>query len=196
MATKQQEPIVREAIGVFAEVEHLKDAIDALIAAGFDREKLGLLASEQVVKQSLGEFYMEANESHDSHRAPAIAFVGKESLGEAGQSLGGGMFFVGTAGVTGALVTSAAVLGGALLTAVGGVIGVGLVGLAVSSIIHQSDAEFLQHQIDEGRMLLFVRVDAGNEERARAILEQHKASAVKVHDVAVKKGERSKPEPV
>jgi hypothetical protein len=79
---------------------------------------------------------------------------------------------------------------------VGGIVGVGLVGLAVSSIIHQSDAEFLQHQIDEGRMLLFVRVDAGSEQRAKSILEQHNATAVKVHDVAVKAGERNKSEPV
>ncbi|MES2627199.1 MAG: hypothetical protein V4628_18075 [Pseudomonadota bacterium] len=196
MTTQSKEPTVREAIGVFSEVELLREAIDTLIANGFEREKLGLLASEQVVKRSLGDFYADTNESHDSNRAPAIAFVGKDALGEAGQSLGGGLFFIGTAGVTGALVTSAAVLGGALLTAVGGVVGVGLVGLAVSSIIHQSDAAFLQHQIDEGRMLLFVRVNTGNEQQAVHILEQHKATAVKVHEVAVKAGERSKAEPV
>jgi hypothetical protein len=196
MTTKSKEPTVREAIGVFSEVELLKDAIDTLIADGFDREKLGLLASEQAVKQSLGDFYTETNESHDSNRAPAIAFVGIDALGEAGQSLGGGLFFIGTAGVAGALVASAAVLGGALLTAVGGVIGVGLVGLAVSSVIHQSDADFLQQQIDEGRLLLFVRVDPGNEQQAIRILEQHNATAVKVHDVTVKAGERSRAEPV
>ena len=196
MTKKIKEPTVREAIGVFTEVQPLKEAIDALIAVGFDREKLGLLASEQAVKQSLGDFYAATNESHDSQRAPAIAFVGKDALAEAGQSLGGGLFFVGTAGVTGAIVTSAAVLGGALLTAVGGVIGVGLIGLAVSSVIHQSDADFLQQQVDEGRLLLFVRVDSGNEQQAVNILEQHKATAVKVHDVNVKTGERSKAEPV
>ena len=196
MTTKIKEPTVREAIGVFAEVAPLKEAIDALVAGGFDRDKLGLLASEKVVKQSLGEFYTDTNVSHDSQRAPAIAFVGKDALAEAGQSLGGGLFFIGTAGVTGALVTSAAVLGGALLTAVGGVVGVGLVGLAVSSIIHQSDADFLQHQVDEGRMLLFVRVDPGNEQQAVRILEQHKATAVKVHEVKVKTGERSKTAPI
>ncbi len=196
MTTKSTEPTVREAIGVFAEVEPLREAIDRLIAAGFGRDRLGLLASEQAVKQSLGEFYTDTNESHDSQRAPAIAFVGKDALAEAGQSLGGGLFFVGTAGVTGALVTSAAVLGGALLTAIGGVIGVGLVGLAVGSVIHQSDADFLQHQVDEGKLLLFVRVDAQNEQQAKNILEQNRATAVKVHDVAVKTGERSKAEPV
>src|SRR5688500_6782719 len=196
MTTKNKESIVREAIGVFAEVKPLKEAIDTLIASGFDREKLGLLASETVVKQSLGEFYAQTNESHDSQRAPAIAFVGKDAVAEAGQSLGGGLFFIGTAGVTGALVTSAAVLGGALLTAMGAVVGVGLVGLAVSSVIHQSDADFLQQQVDEGRLLLFVRVDQGNEQKAVRILEQHNATAVKVHNVAVKAGERSKAQPV
>lgn len=196
MTTKTKEPTVREAIGVFAEVEPLREAIDSLLADGFQRESLGLLASEKAVKQSLGEFYTRTNESHDSQGAPAIAFVGKDALAEAGQSLGGGLFFIGTAGVTGALVTSAAVLGGALLTAIGGVIGVGLVGLAVGSVIHQRDADFLQHQIDEGRLLLFVRVDPGNEKRAVSILEQNHATAVKVHEVAVKQGERSKTEPV
>lgn len=194
--TKKHEQTVREAIGVFAEVEHLREAIDALIASGFDREKLGLLASEKVVKESLGEFYTKTNEAHGSSRAPAIAFVGNDALAEAGQSLGGGLFFVGTAGVAGAIVTSAAVLGGTLLTAVGGALGVGLVGLAVSAVIHQSDADYLQQMIDEGRLLLFVRVDSSNEPQAKAILEQHQAIAVKVHDVPVKTGERSKPEAV
>ena len=104
------------------------------------------------------DLYARTNESADLPQAPAIAFIGRESIGETGHTLGGSLFFVGTTGVMGAVVASAAVFGGALLAAVGGIVGVGVVGALVATVIHQSDAEYLQQQVDEGHILLFVRI--------------------------------------
>jgi len=191
MTTKENETPIREAVGIFFDGQHLKDALKDLLASGFEPEELGLLASEQVVARSLGDLYTRTNESADSPQAPAIAFIGKESIRETARTLGGSLFFVGTSGVMGAVVASAAVFGGALLAAVGGIVGVGVVGALVATIIHQSDAEYLQHQVDEGHMLLFVRMaDSDREQQAMNILIRHSAVDVKMYEVPV---ERSVP---
>ena len=184
VATSKNEPSIREAVGIFFNAEHLKDAIKNLLASGFEPEELGLLASQQVVERSLGDLYARTNEGADLPQAPAIAFIGRESIGETANTLGGSLFFVGTSGVMGAVVASAAVFGGALLAAVGGIVGVGVVGALVATIIHQSDAEYLQQQVDEGRILLFVRmIDTRREQQAMDVLIRHSGVDVKMYDV-------------
>lgn len=184
MATTENEPAIREAVGVFFNPDHLRDALTDLLAQGFGSDELGLLASEQVVARSLGELYARTNENPHSPRAPAIAFVGRESTGNATNTLGGSLFFVGTSGVAGAVVASSAVLGGALLAAIGGVVGVGIVGALATMMIHQSDAEYLQQQVDEGHMLLFVRMaDSSREQQAMNILTRHSGVDVKMYVV-------------
>jgi outer membrane lipoprotein SlyB len=94
------------------------------------------------------------------------------------------LFFVGTSGAMGAVVASSAVLGGALLAAIGGVLAVGLVGALVARVIHQSDAEFLQEHVDEGHILLFVRLaDAAREQQVLDILTRQNGIEVKMYEV-------------
>ena len=189
MAKIDNEPSVREAVGIFFNADHLKGAIKDLLASGFAPEELGLLASEQVVARSLGDLYTRTNENPDSPRAPAIAFIGRESTAEAASALGGGLFFVGTSGVMGAVVASSAVLGGALIAAIGGIVGVGIVGALVAKIIHQSDATYLQQQVDEGHILLFVRIaDSAREQQAIDILTRHSGVDVKMYEVPAEHG--------
>lgn len=181
---------IREAVGIFNDPERLREAIAALLGAGIKREELGLLASEKVVEESLSDFYIRTNPAADSAQSPAIAFVERDSVGVAGNSLGGGLFFIGTSGVMGGAVASAAVLGGALLAAVGGVVAVGVVGALVAKVIHQSDADYLQQQVDEGRLLLFVRIAAaGREAEVLHILEQHTGTAAKLYDIPIERAE-------
>ncbi len=184
--TTNNKATVREAIGIFHNADSLHEAITDLLASGFETEELGLLASEQVVERSLGNLYARTNENPASPQAPAIAFVGRESIGDAPRTVGGSLFFVGTSGVMGAVVASSAVFGGAVLAAVGGIVGVGLIGALVATVIHQSDAEYLQQQVDEGHILLFVRIDSAREQQAMNILKQHSGLDVKMYDVPVK----------
>jgi outer membrane lipoprotein SlyB len=75
-------------------------------------------------------------------------------------------------------------LGGALLAAIGGIVGVGVVGALAAMMIHQSDAEYLQQQVDEGHILLFVRMaDSSREQQAMNILTRNSAVDVKMYEV-------------
>lgn len=188
--TNSKEASVNEAIGVFSDAKQLASAIKELLQAGFSHSQLGILATEAVVKEHLSDIYERIPENPDPDDAPAIAFVSRDSIGETAQVMNGSLYFIGSSGLAGAVVTSAAVLGGALTAAVGGVLGVGLVGLAVGAMIKQDDAELLQQRVDEGHILLFVRLPRGmREQQARRILARHNATEVKVHTVPIKAGE-------
>lgn len=177
------EPI-REAIGVFFDADKLHDAVDELLASGFDHHSLGLLAGEHTVRQSLGDFYEQVNEFADDAEAPRMAFVRKESMGDTMHAWAGALFYAGATTAAGAAVASAGVFGGALLAAATGAVAIGAVGAVLALIIHQSDAEYLEQQVDEGHLLLFVRThDSDQEQRAMRILEKHSGYDVRIHAV-------------
>jgi hypothetical protein len=53
----------------------------------------------------------------------------------------------------------------------------------MSAIIHESDAEYLEEQVDEGHLLLFVRTQGADEEaKAVDILSRHGAFQAKVYE--------------
>lgn len=183
MATKDDAQSVREAVGIFFDSQHLHEAVDELESCGFELADLGLLAGEYTVRQKLGEFYTEINESADGPEGPRTAFVADKSMGDTVHAIIGSLFFVGTTVASGAIVASAAVLGGGLLAAVGGAAAlIGVTGGALSLIMHQSDAEYLEEQVDEGHLLLFVRTeDFEREKVALDVLTKHGAFDAKVY---------------
>jgi hypothetical protein len=175
--------VVREAVGSFVDSDKVHEAIDELLSAGFSREELGLLAGEFTVRQSLGEFYTQTNQFADDADAPTTAFVAKESVGDTVHAFIGTLFFAGSTVAAGAAVASAGILGGGLLAAVTGVAAIGAVGAVLARVIHESDAEELEQQVEEGHLLLFVRVrDSAREARAVEILGRHTPIEVKVVD--------------
>ncbi len=184
MSTENSAPTVREAVGTFFDSKHLHEAVDELVSSGFNFDDVGLLAGQYTVKQHLGEFYNEVNESANSSEGPSTAFVAEKSMGDTLHGFLGTLFFVGTTAASGAVVASAAVLGGGLLAAAAGAVAlVGITGGAMSLIIHQSDAEHLEEQVDEGHLLLFVRTENADEEaKAVDILSRHGAFEAKVYE--------------
>lgn len=122
MGGKNGGRIVREAVGIFFDSKHLHEAVEELESSGFNRASLGLLAGELTVKQKLGDFYTEINESADRPDGPRTAFVADKSMGDTVHAFIGTLFFVGTSVASGAIVASAAVLGGGLLAAAAGAV--------------------------------------------------------------------------
>jgi hypothetical protein len=174
---------IREAVGVYGDEAQLHGAIDELTAAGFASAEIGLLAGEFTVRESLGEFYTKTNAQGASADAPNTAFIAKESVGDTARAGLGSLFYAGTTVAGGMAVASAAVLGGGLLAAVTGAAAIGAVGGVLALLIHQSDAEHLEQQVDEGHLLLFVRVrDAAHEDHAVAILRKYDPIEVRVVD--------------
>jgi hypothetical protein len=163
MSKEKEAETVREAVGIFFDSKHLHEAVDELKSSGFDLAELGLLAGQFTVKQKLGEFHSEINESADSPDGPRAAFVADQSMGDTVHALIGSLFFVGTTVASGAIV--------------------GATGGALSLITHESDAEYLEEQIDEGHLLLFVHTGiAEREKKVLHILSKHGAFNAKVYE--------------
>jgi hypothetical protein len=187
MSNEQNSRRAREVVGVFLDGAKLRAAIDDLATGGFENDRIALLASEHAVESSLGELYTRTNENPDASKAPVTAFVEADSVGDTVRSAGGGLYFAGSTAALGAAVVSAAAFGGALLPAVAGVAAVGAVGALIGSVISRSDAEYFEHQLEKGRLLLFVRIDdPAGEEEASKILSRHAAEDVRVHEYYLK----------
>jgi hypothetical protein len=181
MESSGQSATVTEVVGVFVEASHLQAAMGELLASGFSHDSIGLLAAERTVRRALSDYYAHVAESgQDKPGGPKIAFVERESVGDTVRSGRGGLFFAGATATAGAIVASAGVLGGALLAAASGVGALGAIGAGLAMLIRKSDAEYLQEQVDEGHLLLFVRTrDADEETRAKEVLSKHAALDVR-----------------
>lgn len=195
MSSNEKKACIRQAVGVFYDEPPLKSTIDDLLAWGFDRSELALLASEQIVENSLGEMYSRTNAGSDAPKSPGIAFVDKDALGETTKSLGGGVFFVAAAFVMAGLVLAAALLGGAMIAAIVGIVAVVAVGALVATISQQSDAEKLKEQVDKGHILLFVRItEPGKEKEVMAMLKKHNAADIQMYNSPLKPLETAQPQ--
>lgn len=66
---------VREAVGVFSDVEALEAAVDELEVSGFDRATISVLASDKTIKERMGPLHHTLVEIEDDRQAPGTAFV-------------------------------------------------------------------------------------------------------------------------
>ena len=184
MDAAKETQMIREAVGVFHDRDTFEDAVEDLMSAGFDRSELSLLASEQAVEQKLGHAYEKVQDLEDDAGVPRAAFVGNHSLAEARTGIIGGLAYIGAMVATGAVVASggsvAAVIAAAAIPGGGG----GLLGGWAARFLGRDRAKHLQHQLDHGGLLLWVRVrDEAHERRALEILKRCGAEDVHVHEL-------------
>lgn len=183
MGNTETENHIKDAVGVFDSERNLEAAVDALLSSGFNRADLSLLAGEQTVKEKLGHAYHDVRELEDDPSAPSVAYVPRETIGDAkGAVIGAPMYVIG---VTAAGIVSAA--GGPLtigIAAVAAATGAGAaLGVILARLIGRRHAEFIESQLDHGGLLLWVRTwDAEEEEKALKILQENNARDVHIHD--------------
>lgn len=177
-------PDIHEAVGIFFDSHGLERCIQDLRSAGFTRDEIGMLAGRTTILDKLSHIYEQVNAANASPDAPDVAFVTRESKGDTIHMMAGSLSMLGAAVTGGAVVASAGILGGALAAAVAtGAVFSGI-GALLAHIIHQSDADYLEEQIEEGHLLLFVRVHTPVEEKvALDILKRDAAFDPKVYQV-------------
>lgn len=178
-----QEPPIREAVGIFDNAETLQDAIDDLLSSGFDRAEISLLASESAVEAKLGHAYRKVSELEDDRGAPKVAYVSTESIGDSEGAVIGALMYVGAGILMGPVAatggTIAAIAGAA---AIGSGVG-GAIGSVLATVIGKQHAKYIDDQVAHGGLLLWVRVwDSEREKRAVEILSRHSGRDVHVHE--------------
>ena len=87
----QNKTAVTEAVAVFHDVSDLDAAVEELRAAGFAKDDISLLATEQAVNRKLGHRYERVEELEDDPAAPRVAYRTRASLGESEDRLIGSL---------------------------------------------------------------------------------------------------------
>ena len=176
-------PNYRELVALFTDVDDLEEAISTLTGSGWDHAELSLLAQEGLLSTThvVSPTDEIADDDH-THRQPPLGDTDVRQ----GRTLA-----VGMAGVAAAFLASGATImtgGGALAALVGAAVaggGAAAVAEAVGLHIGSRHDAFLQEQIDQGGILLWVKVDSdAGEMKARRILEESGGSHIHRHETA------------
>ncbi|HEX2473247.1 MAG TPA: hypothetical protein VHK01_00790 [Lacipirellulaceae bacterium] len=133
---------IRLEVGVFTTVEDARRAVNGLLAAGFPKDKVTVVCSDETKERYFREF---------EHQEPAGTFTPTASI--AGGTIGallGGATIIASALATGSLALWAA---GPITAWAGGVAG-GLVGAMMTRGVEKELANFYQQAVLEGQILV------------------------------------------
>ena len=151
---------IREAVGVFADPKSLETAAESLTQAGFSDDRFTLLTTDGSVKEHLDHLFESTGDDSDS------AFSPRKEGDDATHGIGRGLAFTGQTVAAGAVVASAAALGGPVVVGLAGAAAVGAAGAAMISVITQDDVDDLQEHLNQGHLLLCARLEDDADERA------------------------------
>jgi hypothetical protein len=142
--------------GVFDDIDAARQAVHGLLAAGFTREQINVVCSDETKERYFQEF---------DHQEPAGTFTPRATI--AGGTIGavlGGVAVVVSAAATGSLALWAA---GPITAWAGGVAG-GLVGAMMTRGVEKELANFYQQAVVEGRILVAADVNRQDTRRTAA----------------------------
>lgn len=166
---------IREAVGVFPDVDKMQAAIQDLQRHGFMRQEFSVLAGEAAGKK-------EAREIADDPKTPRTAFIGQETFGIAGGvSISVPLYVTAAiaAGVT--IAAGGSVPMGIFAAVLGGSVGAAA-GLLVALLLERRRKKWLEGQMEHGGLLLWVNLRTPDmDKKARKILRRHDGHYVHVH---------------
>jgi len=179
-----EQAFVREVVGAFHSPEALEAAVTELASSGWDKSEMSLLAQEGVFHPGLPARGHDMQRAADEAEAPRAPVVEEEDVRQ-GRTLATSLAAVIAAfAATGATILTG---GGALAAVIGAAAAGGGAGAAVNTIgrwISGSRSDFLRDQIDQGGILLWVKViNAEQERQASEIIRRHGAGDVHVHEI-------------
>jgi len=184
---KENTENIKEAVGVFKDVESLQAAIDELQIRGFERRHLSVLADVKTVEEKMGHIYKRVEEAEDDPNVPRTIFVPLESIGDAEGALIGVPLYVAFCAATIMVVASGGTLLTAIMAATGAGAGGALIGTIFAQMLSKHHADYIEEQINRGGLLLWVTLpDSQHEKNALEILKKHSAYDVHVHNIPIK----------
>lgn len=169
---------MREAVGIFTDMDALEEAISELEQTAFGREDISILGNKEDLKEKFGRPEVRPERVEDDPDAPRQTPVRMEERAVGtGAMIGGGAYL----GAVGALLAAgAAVTIPAVITAAA--IGGGSAGI-LARILGGSFDEHLEKQIEKGGVVLWVKtIDEEHEKKAGDILKKHGARHVHIHE--------------
>jgi hypothetical protein len=155
-------------VGVFDDKRQAQAAVDELRRVGFTDDRIGVAARDESIRAEVQQSMGDRSESYAEEGA-ALGVAGGTGVGAIwGLAVAGGA--IPAIGPVIAGGTLAAILASAALGAATG----GLVGVLIGWGLPEEEAQGYEHELQENRILVAVRVN-GRTEEARQILRNHHA---------------------
>lgn len=180
----KDESIVREVVGAFQSSEALEAAVTDLGSSGWDKSDMSLLGQEGVFQPGIPAHGHDMHQAADEPELKRSPVVEEEDIRQ-GRTLATSMGAVIAAfAASGATILTG---GGALAAVIGAAAAGGGAAAAINAIgrwVSGSRSHFLKDQIDQGGILLWVKVQDGLQEaQASDILRRHGGTDVHVHEI-------------
>ena len=184
MSTENNKSLIREAVGIFFDAQSVKKTAADLQSCGFTQAELGLLAKRFSNQEALHQLMQQFDQRRDTSEGPNTAFVVEQAQGDTKRVLRGTLMLATGAVGGGMVIAAAAVFGGAMAAAVATILAVICVFTALLIFINRPDADYLENQIQDGHLLLFVRAkDEKSEKLAIDVLKRNGAHNPKIYSV-------------
>ena len=175
----------REIVAVFSRESEFTHAIEDFQLQGFDHAEISVLPGRTEVMRSLGREPLSVLELEDDPFVPRTHSVDHDSYAVAQGALIAAPVYLFACGAAAGLAGMGAGLGAILTaTAAGACLGAA-VGILAVLRMRRAHREHIQHQLDRGGLLLWVRTtDQAHAESAKTILARHFAHDVHLHPAA------------
>lgn len=178
--TPSREERVAEMVALFADPHALEAAVQDLLTHGIDHGDISILGREKVVRERLGHRLDDSVAGADQPGLPRRGWIEPESRMQGRGALASVLGYFGAVtalGLTFATGGAAAVAIGAALVGAGAGAGIGT---GLGKLFDQRLAREFQHQIEQGGILLWVRLadQPECEARVREVLARHGAHHV------------------
>lgn len=158
-------------VGLFPDLRHAQDAVDDLIANGYPRETISVMAND-IEGDSSEEIHL-----HDESAAAAAAGTGAVLGGAAGLFVGLAAMAVPGVGAVVAAGPIVAGLGGALIGAAAG----GLIGALVDLGVPEEHAHYYAEGVRRGGTVVTVQAEESRAQRAVEIMQIHGVLDINEH---------------
>ncbi|PZP55604.1 MAG: hypothetical protein DI586_06360 [Micavibrio aeruginosavorus] len=171
---------MREAVGLFHDMEQLQLAVKELERTEFPRDALSVLGTNQeAIEARFGNIDIEKLENAPIDKdAPVLS---EEKTIGSGVMIAGSVYIGAMAAALAAgAITIPAIITAAIIGGAGG----GAVGAVLAKILGNNYDADIEEQLKKGGLLLWVRTSGGeNENKACEILRRYGADHVHVHEL-------------
>ena len=180
---------VREVIGIFRSRDRLREAIDAMLLAGFDRANLDLVGGIARLRKAFSNPSISPDALRNVKGLPGKAPLGREDIALVQAMVVGIFGFLAAAGAAALVIaTQRDAIQGVIAAILAGSVVAALSGYLFARRIKPKDVAVVDEVRANHGVMLWVRVDLPEQEaRAREILLAHDASDVRSIEVEIAK---------
>ena len=180
---------VREVVGIFRSRDRLREAIDAMLLAGFDRANLDLVGGIARLRKAFSNPSISPDALRNVKGLPGKVPLGREDIALVQAMVIGIFGFLAAAGAAALVIaTQRDAIQGVIAAILAGSVVAALSGYLFARRIKPKDAAVVDEVRADHGVMLWVRVDLPEQEaRASEILLAHDASDVRSIEVEIAK---------